>query len=127
MGTTLLFFPNYPFTIDFRIFPFLRSSFKFPATGSKLLKDYVRDRLYRHGFLPSDEAWFREENNNVVNISVAEIHATDNDDVEDQRRLSVGRSLSRSSSFNSGSRSPSAGRNSFSIDGRLPDSDRAKI
>jgi len=97
------------------------------ATGSKLLKDYVRDRLYRHGFLPSDEAWFKEENNNVVNFSVAEIHATDNDDAEDQRRLSVGRSLSRSSSFNSGSRSPSAGRNSLSIDGRLPDSDRAKI
>lgn len=87
------------------------------ATGAKLLKDYVRDRLFRQGFLPPDEAWFREENNNNnenhfnnLNTVNGLVHVYDADSAAlvtrdagaPLRRLNVSKpSISRSNSFNS--------------------------
>jgi len=100
-------------------------------TGATLLKDYIRDRLYRHGFLPSDEIWFREENNNNIGSLQAIAAVVNNGDMggnnagnvspsEPQRRLSASRSLSRSNSFN---RSLS-NRGSISVDGKPPEVDK---
>ena len=113
-----------------------------------LLKDYIRDRLFRHGFLPSDEVWYKEDNNNIniaslnANVDVApgaevalgsnvsgDLDGNNggvlNNSVagESQRRLSATRSLSRSNSFNR-SISNVSNRGSISVDAKSSDGEK---
>ena len=112
------------------------------------MKDYIRDRLFRHGFLPSDEVWYKEDNNNIniasfnTNVDVGSgteatltSHVSGDLDAntsgvinnaaagESQRRLSATRSLSRSNSFNR-SLSNVSNRGSISVDGRSSDGEK---
>ena len=114
-------------------------NFPIPATGAKLLKDYVRDRLFRQGFLPPDEAWFCETNNNnnnnenhfnnlnpVNGILLFDNAALVNRDAgAPLRRLNVSKpSISRSNSFNSNASFKNASCNS-SFSGGAVDGEKA--